>query len=76
MINTFDDIIRAALTLPPDSRAVLAEHLLKSLEPQDQAIVDAAWAEVAEQRIQDVQQGSVSPIPADQVFQALRNRNV
>ncbi len=76
MINTFDDIIRAALTLPPDARAVLADHLLKSLDAPDQAIVDAAWAEVAEQRIQDVQQGSVRPIPADQVFQALRNRHV
>mgnify|MGYP003864589053 CR=1 FL=1 len=76
MINTFDDIIRAALTLPPDARAVLADHLLKSLDAPDQAIVDAAWAEVAEQRIQDVQQGSVRLIPADQVFQALRNRHV
>lgn len=76
MINTFDEIIRAALTLPPDSRAVLADHLLKSLDAPDQTIVDAAWAEVAEQRIQDVQEGNVSPIPADQVFQELRNRHV
>jgi hypothetical protein len=28
MINTFDEIIRAALALPPNSRAMLAEHLL------------------------------------------------
>ncbi|PSB24173.1 addiction module protein [Stenomitos frigidus] len=76
MINTFDEIIRAALTLPPDARAMLAEHLLSSLDAPDQAIVDAAWAEVVEQRLQDVQQGNVSPIPADQVFQELRNRHV
>lgn len=76
MINTFDDIIRAALALPPDSRAVLAEHLLKSLDAPDQTIVDTAWAKVAEQRLQEIQQGNVSPIPADQVFQELRNRNL
>ncbi len=76
MINTFDEIIRAALALPPNSRAMLAEHLLRSLDAQDQAIVDAAWAEVVEQRIQRVQQGKVIPISATQVFQELRNRNV
>lgn len=75
MISTFDDIIRAALALPPGSRAMLADHLLKSLDSEDQSEIDAAWAEVAEQRIQEVQQGKVIPIPAKQVFQELRNRN-
>lgn len=74
MISTFDDIIRAALALPPGSRAMLAEHLLKSLDAEDQSEIDAAWAEVAEQRIQEVQQGTVTPIPATHVFQELRNR--
>lgn len=76
MLSTFDEIIRAALTLPPGSRAMLAEHLLKSLDAEDQASIDAAWADVAEQRIQDVQQNKVTSIPADQVFQELRNRNL
>ncbi len=76
MLRTFDEIIRAALTLPPGSRAMLAEHLLKSLDAQDQAEIDAAWAEVAEQRIQDAQQSKVRLIPADQVFQELRTRNL
>lgn len=76
MISTFDEIIRAALALPPGSRAMLADHLLKSLDAQDQAEIDAAWAEVAEQRIQEVQQGKVTSMAADQVFQELRNRKV
>lgn len=76
MISTFDEIIRAALALPPGPRAMLAEHLLKSLDAQDQAAIDAAWAEVVEQRVQEVQQGKITPISADQVFQELRNRNV
>lgn len=76
MVNTFDEIIRAALALPANSRAMLAEHLLRSLDGEDQSIIDTAWAEVAEQRIQEVQQGKVKPIPTDQVFQELRNRNL
>ncbi len=74
-MTSIDDIMRAALALPPNSRAMLAKQLLKSLDVQDQAIVDAAWAEVTEQRIREVQQGKVTPIPAKQVLQELRNRN-
>jgi putative addiction module component (TIGR02574 family) len=74
MINTFDETIQAALALPPHSRAMLAEHLMKSLDAQDQAIIDAAWAEVAEQRVQEIQQGKAIAIPASQVLQELRNR--
>ncbi|MCU0550423.1 MAG: addiction module protein [Leptolyngbya sp. Prado105] len=47
---------------------------MKSLDAQDQAIIDAAWAEVAEQRVQEIQQGKAIAIPASQVLQELRNR--
>jgi len=32
MVNTYDEIFGAALSLPPGLRAMLAEHLLKSLD--------------------------------------------
>ena len=51
MTNIFDEILRSALALPPDSRAMLAEYLLESLKTHDQAAIDAAWAEVVEQRL-------------------------
>ncbi|GAP97038.1 addiction module protein [Leptolyngbya sp. NIES-2104] len=76
MLNTFEDIIRAALTLPANSRAMLAEHLLRSLDAQEQSETDAAWSEVVEQRIEAVKSGEVTPIPATQVLQELRNRNI
>jgi hypothetical protein len=34
MPTTLDEIIRAALTLTPDSRTVLVERLMRSLESQ------------------------------------------
>lgn len=44
MLDTYDEILRAALALPPGMRAMLADHLLTSLGP-DQKRTDALWAE-------------------------------
>lgn len=74
MVNTYDEIFGAALSLPPGLRAMLAEHLLKSLDSLQQAEIDAIWAEEAEKRVQAVKQGQVTLIPGEQVFQELRSR--
>ena len=72
MVNaTYDDILGAALALSPGLRAMLAEHLLKSLDAQQQADVDRLWAEEAERRVQAI----VTPIPGDQVLRELREQN-
>ena len=76
MVNaTYDDIFGAALALPPGLRVMLAEHLLKSLDVQQQAEVDMLWAEEAERRVQAVEQGTVTLIPGEQVMRELRSRN-
>jgi hypothetical protein len=36
MVNTYDEIFDAALSLPPGLRAMLAEHLFKSLDAENQ----------------------------------------
>ena len=75
MVNaSYDEIFGAALALPPGLRAMLAEHLLKSLDAVKQAEIDALWAEEAEKRVQAVEQGTVTPIPGGQVFSELRAR--
>ncbi|WP_210967719.1 hypothetical protein [Dolichospermum flos-aquae] len=46
---TYDEIFRAVLTLPPLYRAMLAEHLLKSLDEKEQiqlATQLLQWVEV------------------------------
>jgi hypothetical protein len=46
-----DSIFSAALGLPPESRAVLADLLLGSLEsPEDEAVLDENWREVQRRR--------------------------
>ena len=50
MNQTTETLFQAALALPPENRAVLAEQLLDSLAENDQAAIDAAWIEEAKRR--------------------------
>ncbi len=75
MVNTYDEIFNAALSLPPGLRAILAEHLFKSLDAENQLEIDNLWAEEAEKRFQAVEQGEITPIPGEQVLRELRSRS-
>ena len=70
---TYDEIFGAVLTLPPLYRAMLAEHLLNSLDEINPEI-ETAWNREISNRIEAIDQGKVTLIPADQVLQQLRNR--
>ncbi|MDX2242522.1 MAG: addiction module protein [Leptolyngbyaceae cyanobacterium bins.302] len=71
----YNEVLGAALALSPNLRAMLAEHLLQSLDAEPQAEVDALWVEEAEQRVQAVEQGIVAVIPGEQVLGELRSRH-
>ena len=71
--TTYDEIFGAVLTLPPLYRAMLAEHLLNSLDEINPEI-ETAWNREISNRIEAIVQGKVTLIPADQVLQKLRNR--
>ena len=73
-MSTYEEIISAALSLPPGARAMLAEHLLDSLNGEDQKRIDALWADEIERRIREVDEGRVTPIPGDQVMDRLGSR--
>lgn len=70
---TYDEIFGAVLTLLPLYRAMLAEHLLNSLDEINPEI-ETAWDREISNRIEAIDQGKVTLIPADQVLQKLRNR--
>jgi Putative addiction module component len=42
MAANFDDLIKDALSLPPGERAMLADHLLESLDREQQKEIDEA----------------------------------
>lgn len=73
-LSSFDDILRTALELPPESRAMLAAHLLESLDGPEQLDIDAAWSEEIERRIRDIDEGRVQLIPGEEVLAELRSR--
>ena len=74
MLHDFDEILKAALALPPGARAMLADHLLVSLDGPNQKEIDAAWAEEVERRIREVDEGKVETIDGELVMQRLRER--
>ena len=69
--KVFDD----ALSLPSDARVVLVERLLESLNLPTQAEIDRLWAEEAERRISEIDQGDVDLIPGDAVFAKIRQKS-
>jgi putative addiction module component (TIGR02574 family) len=70
----FDEILRAALSLPPALREMLADHLLASLDSPNQKKIEAAWAEEIERRIREIDEGKVETIDGEVVMQKLRSR--
>ena len=70
---TYDELFGAVLTLPPPYRAMLAEHLLKSLDEINPE-VEAGWEKEITNRIKAIDEGKVTLVPSDEVLQRLRNR--
>jgi putative addiction module component (TIGR02574 family) len=74
MNQVMETLFQAALALPPENRAALAEQLLDSLAEEDQAAVDAAWALEAQRRLEAFDQGKLKAIPGEEVLRSLSVR--
>lgn len=72
--DSYEEILRAALSLPSETRAQLADHLLASLDGENQKEIEAAWAEEAERRMKDIREGKVELIDGESVMKELRSR--
>ena len=66
-------VIRDALALDADQRAVVANALLASLHDSgDTGEVDAAWRAEATRRLAEVRAGAVELVDADEHYARLR----
>lgn len=74
MAASFDDIMKDALMLPPGARAMLADHLLESLDWEQQKEIDAIWAEEAERRAKAIDEGRAKLISGEEVLAEIRTR--
>ena len=65
-------VVDDALSLPPRSRAKLAEKLLESLDKPNQKEIDRLWADEAEARIDAFERGEIGTIPGKDVFRKIK----
>lgn len=69
-----EEITTAALTLPGEDRAMLAQVLLRSIEgPEEEGATEAWEAEIA-RRMDRVRTGTATGRPAEEVFADIRAR--
>jgi len=69
-----DQLVSEALLLPSSSRAFLAEKLLESLDFEEDFEISDEWKAEIARRIRELDNGTVTTVPAEQVFADLRAR--
>jgi len=75
MATTNGRVIEEALSLPADVRISLVEKLLTSLNlPVDEEI-DRLWAEEAERRVSQIEEGKAKLVPGEEVFAKIRAKH-
>ncbi|MFO0791577.1 MAG: addiction module protein [Pirellulales bacterium] len=67
-------VLQTALALPPHEREEVAEMLLLSLGEPSPEDVEAAWGDEIKRRLDSIDRGEVTMIPADEVMRELRER--
>jgi putative addiction module component (TIGR02574 family) len=71
--STVDQLTEQALELPSDDRASLADRLVESLDPTDDATLQRLWGAEALRRLDDVRAGRVESVPAEEAFKQIRH---
>jgi putative addiction module component (TIGR02574 family) len=76
MARSLPDVEKDALRLSPQDRARLTVRLLSSLEGDAESSeeIEKLWIAEAERRFQELRDGVVQGIPAQEVFAELRNK--
>jgi putative addiction module component (TIGR02574 family) len=75
MVTTNDRVIEEALSLPADVRLCLVEKLLASLNLPINEEIDRLWAEEAELRLSQIEEGTAKLIPGEKVFAKIRKKH-
>ena len=63
MSPELDDLLKKAMSLPPEDRAALANSLIESLDETVDEDVEAAWQQEITRRIEELESGKVKTIP-------------
>ena len=69
---TIEQLAEEALALPSESRALLADRIVESLDVRELSDLDQLWAAEAKRRRDEVREGRVKAIPGDEAFLKVR----
>ena len=69
---TFDQLTEEALLLPAESRVLLADKLVESLDRGELDEIQRLWAAEAIRRRDEIRSGKVKPVPGEQVLDEVR----
>jgi hypothetical protein len=72
MTITIEQLTEAALSLPSEARALLADRLVESLDPAEDQEIQALWAAEAIRRRDEVRNGLVKGIPGPEALERVR----
>jgi putative addiction module component (TIGR02574 family) len=75
MLKTHDRVIEEALSLPANLRLSLIEKLLESLNQTIDPEIDRLWADEAERRILQVEEGEAQLVSGEEVFARIREKH-
>lgn len=67
-----EQIADEALALPSEARALLADRLVESLDPAEDGYIRQLWMREARRRIDEVRNGEVKTVPADEALAQVR----
>ncbi len=73
MPMTIAEIVTATRELPAAEREELCRQIAESLDTP-LSVEEAAWAETAERRADELRSGQVKGVPADEVFAKARRQ--
>ena len=69
-----DEITNAALALPSEARAQLADRLVESLDPAEDGEMHRFWVTESQKRLHELRSGTVKSVPGDQAVAKLRRK--
>jgi len=75
MPSTNDRGIDEALSLPSNVRLSLVEKLLTSLNLPIDKEINRLWAEEAERRVSQIEEGKAKLVPGEEVFAKIRAKH-
>ena len=72
MALTLEQLAEEAMKLPPESRAVLADQIVESLDLAEPDAIQRLWTAEALRRRDEVRSGRVKAIPGEEVIAEVR----